>query len=74
MSRRYTTRAQDLAFLREVFEDSTRTWQIGDLCRPAQGRETTSVARIEGSIVHLANGQHLHITRMRRPIDGDKPY
>ncbi len=51
--------------MRQRMSDLTRDWQVGDRCRPYRGVEPTTVAAIEGDIVTLANGERLHITKMR---------
>lgn len=65
MKRRYTTREQDREFLRRAFADATRDWKVGDACLAYRGGEATTVARVEGDIVYLANGDQMHRTKMR---------
>lgn len=63
--RRYTTRAEDAAFLLDAFADLRRTWKVGDVCRPYRGTEPTTVIKLDGDAVYLANGESLHVSRMR---------
>lgn len=64
--KRHTTRAEDAAFLQRRVVDATHAWKVGDGCLPYRGREVTSVVRIDGDIIHLANGDALHRSHMRR--------
>jgi hypothetical protein len=63
--RRYTTRQEDAAFILRRLAESRRTWQVGDRCLTYNLQGETTVARIDGEIVHLANGDHMHVTKMR---------
>lgn len=63
--KRRTTKREDAAFLARAFEGATRTWKVGDECQGYRGAETTTVVRIEGDIVHLADGTSIHRSRMR---------
>lgn len=72
--RRHTTRAEDLAFLRQRVADAARPWAVGDRCLSYNLQEETTVARIEPAvhasgpndlIAHLANGDHMHVSKLR---------
>lgn len=65
--RRSTTRAEDRAFLAQVFEDATRDWQPGDPCASFHpGRTNSTVLRREGDRIYLADDSAGHVSRMRR--------
>lgn len=65
MKRKYTTALQDAQFLALRTAAATKKWQPGDACLAYRGREVTSVARVEGDTVYLADGTHMHVSRMR---------
>lgn len=67
MARRYTTRREDAAFVLRALAGARKTWQVGDACQPYRGTVETTVARVDGDIVHLANGESMHRSRMRLP-------
>ena len=62
---KYTTRAQDAAYMAQRFEDVTRLWKVGDKCLSYDLRSETSVNLIEGDSVTLANGDSFHISKLR---------
>ncbi len=67
MKRRYTTKAQDIAYLRERFEDHGRDWQVGDPCSAYNLRAPSStIASFDGERVTLANGDTFHRSHLRR--------
>lgn len=68
MSRRYTSRDEDQAFLLSRLRDIQRAWQVGDACRSYDGQSETTVAGIDGDIVTLANGDRCHITKLRSAL------
>jgi hypothetical protein len=65
MSMKHTTRKQDAAFLMARMADATKGWKVGDTCLSYNMRETTTVASIDGDIVTLANGDSMHVSKMR---------
>jgi hypothetical protein len=70
MPRRYTTRAEDAAFILKRIAEANRTdWKVGDECMSYNLREQTTVDSIHegpgGKIVTLANGDQMHISKMR---------
>lgn len=67
MARRYTTRREDAAFMMNVLAGATKGWKVGDACRAYRGTDTTTVIRIEGDAVYLANGDSMHRSKMRLP-------
>lgn len=67
MARRYITREQDKAFITSLMKQACKDWKPGDPCRPYKGTQNTTVARVEGDIVYLANGESLHRSKMRDP-------
>ena len=66
MARRYTTRLQDAEFVARRLSDATRDWKIGDACRSYDNSANTTVERVDGAIVVLANGDSMHVSKMRR--------
>ena len=66
MRKRFTTRAQDAAFILERMADAHRAWKVGDACMSYKLAERTTVAAINGERVTLANGEVFHISHMRR--------
>lgn len=69
MKRRYTTRAEDRAYLQERFEDATRQWAVGDLVRTFQrgyDLPPSRIARFDGDIAVLEDGSHGHRSQIRR--------
>ncbi len=62
---RYTTRQQDAAFMMRAIAEANRTWAIGEACLSYNGREETTVIRIYADIATLANGESMHISKMR---------
>ena len=58
---------EDAQFLSRRLADATRAWRPGDECRSYRGNETTTVLRVDGEIVYLANGDSMHVSKMRRP-------
>ncbi len=67
MARRFTTRRQDAAFLMARLADARRPWKAGDRCLSYDLRSETTVARIEGEIAILANGDSCHVSNVRSP-------
>lgn len=62
---RYTTKAQDMAFLAKRFGDASKKWKVGDECMSYKGNEVTKVSRIDGPIIYLANGDSMHVSKMK---------
>lgn len=65
MGRRYTTRTEDAAYILRRLADAHRSWKVGDACLSYDLRSETTIARIEGEIAHLANGDHCHVSKVR---------
>lgn len=68
MARRYTTARQDAAFLFSRLADARREWKPGDACRSYRGDANTTVDRREGDLVFLANGDSMHVSKMRSAL------
>lgn len=66
MSRRHTTKAEDRAYLAKRLGDLRTEWKPGDRCLALRGTEATTVAKVEGQIITLANGDSMHFSHMRR--------
>ena len=64
MSRRHTTRAQDAQFLASLLLHASTAWKAGDACLSYRGDAETTVARVEGDIVYLSNGESM------QPLEG----
>jgi hypothetical protein len=62
---RYTTAAEDRAFMAQRMADMNRQWAVGDTCLSYNMREKTTIAAIDGGIVTLANGDQMHVTKVR---------
>lgn len=65
--RRHTTRTEDTAFLLQRYAEATRKWTVGERCLSYNMRVVTTVRRIDGDIIFLANGEHMHRSHMRVP-------
>lgn len=63
--RRRTTKADDARFMLARLSDATRRWSVGDRCWAYREHVVTTVDAIEGEIVTLANGDMLHVSKMR---------
>lgn len=61
--------ASDLAYLRQKMNQAAGPWNVGDATMPYKGTEPTTIAKIDGDIVHLANGQSMHKSYLRKPLD-----
>jgi hypothetical protein len=64
-TRTRTTRAQDIAYLRERLTDAFRAWQVGDACLSYNLQTHTTIVAIERDIATLANGDHCHVTKLQ---------
>ncbi len=71
MARRYTTRDEDARYILSRIALAMRTWQVGEACasftngRPGIDVPYTTVARIDGDTVYLADGTSGHRSKMR---------
>lgn len=61
-----TTKAEDAAYMLGRLADARRAWKPGDACRSFHRGvlPTTTVLRVEGSIVYLADGSDGHVSNM----------
>lgn len=71
MSKRYYKDPQrDADYLAKRLAEAARSWAVGDKCLGFTGaRVTTTIVKIDGDILYLANGQSGHRTRVR-PLEG----
>jgi len=65
-ARRYATRDETRAFLQRKFDDLNTQWLVGMPCLAYRGSEVTTIVKLEGDAAYLANGDSMHISRMRR--------
>jgi hypothetical protein len=67
---KYTTKAQDAAFIRSMFANQATAWKVGDECLSYDLGSKTTITAITGTIVTCANGDEMHISKVNR-IDTD---
>jgi len=65
--RRYTTAAEDRAFIASALAGANKDWKIGDEAQTFKGVHTARVERIDGDIIYLSDGTSGHRSRMRLP-------
>ncbi len=65
MTKRHSTRREDAAFIIGRVADAARGWKVGDVVWSFKGERRTTVDRIEGDIIYLADGTSGHRTRMK---------
>ena len=60
--------SRDRTYLAGRLANLRRDWKPGDRCLAARGRAVTTVERVEGEIVYLANGDSLHWSNVRPEV------
>lgn len=66
--RKYTTKTQDREFLAKLMADMGRAWKVGDTVSAFGAYDaTTTITKIEGTSVEMADGKSCHISRLRSP-------
>ena len=62
---KHTTKAQDAAYVLRRLAEATQARRVGERVYSYNGRSETTIAQVDGERVTLANGEQMHISKVR---------